>query len=191
VLFGRESVDVTTAQEPRKRGRPRTHPSWTDEFGISRAFSAHPNRNAVREVIERNADQWPYERIWPAWRDDLVTAVYEITEIIGMKPSRWHRLEVIEPRDDLMPETVLWWLDPSRFTRAARYGFERRVEAGDPHALAELSRQPLNDAEVLNLRRYEASAQRGFRDCDCLPPSFECELHADARRADDEEPGLA
>jgi hypothetical protein len=178
---------VTTAREPRKRGRPRTHPSWTDEHGVSLAFSAHPNRNAVREVIERSPDRWPSECIWPAWRADLVTAVYEITDIIGIKPSRWHRLEVIEPHDDLTPETILWWLDPWRTSRAAAYEFSRRVRAGDPSALAELTRQPLTAADLLDLRRYEASAQRGFKDCDCLPPTYECELHAAARRGDDDE----
>lgn len=180
-----------TTEEPRKRGRPRTHPSWTDEQGISRAFSDHPNRNAVREVIERNGEQWPYERIWPAWRDDLVVAVYEITDVIGIKPSRWHRLEVIEERDLLTPETVLWWLEPWRGTRAARYGFHQRVRAGDPSALVELTCIVPTPAELLNFRRYEASAQRGFKDCDCLPPTYECELHSAARLSDNEEPGPA
>jgi hypothetical protein len=119
------------SDQPRKRGRPRKHPDWIDEDGHSRALTDHPNYNAVRMVVERSPEEWPPDRIWPRWRGDLAAAVYGITEVIGIKPSRYHRLETIEPTDDLTPDTCLWWREPWVNTRRARHALARRAEAGD------------------------------------------------------------
>jgi hypothetical protein len=172
----------------RKRGRPRVHPSWIDEDGRSRAFTDHPNYNAVRMVIER--DVWPDARIYPEWRGNLVAAVYGITAAIGIKPTRYHRLETIDPDDDLTPDTCLWWREPWVNTRRARYALKRRAEAGDMGAADALVRLglPIVAHVQRTLRLSEALRQRD-RDgelCDCTR-LYECDLHALAHRAGDDD----
>lgn len=170
---------MTLVQEPRERGRPRKHPSWTDEQGNSRAFTDHPNWNVTREVLRRLP-----EAVCPAFQDH-VAFTYGVADQIGMKPCRYCRLETVEPDDLFSRETVLWWCEPWSSRRVASHAFRDHVRDGDPRARAALHRLVLSGAEDRELRRYLALAQRGFRDCDCLLPSYECDLHEAARRADD------
>jgi hypothetical protein len=182
---------VTREHQPsRKRGRPRKYTPWIDEDGVDRALSDHPNYNPVRTVVERSPELWPPDAICLEWRNDLAVAVYGVTDAVGLQPSKRHNLTTIEPGQVLGPETALWWPRPWANTRRARHALGRRAAEGvwlPAVVLSRLGREPIPHVER-TLRLNEALRQRDRCDelCDCTR-LYECDLHAAARRAGDDE----
>ncbi len=153
-----------------------------DENGISQPFSKHPNY----EITRSTRREYPAEAFCDEWQEHYDFAI-GVAAVIGTKPGKHYRLEVIEPGQQFAPDTVLWWFEQWRDTVNANRALRRRDKAGDPAARLELRQRlsPPPQSVILYLRRQEASRQRGEEPCDCTR-IYECDDHAAARRAGDD-----
>lgn len=163
----------------RGRGRRPSYDLWRDPDGNLHPFHK-VNYYVTREILRRLGP----EAVVPEWHEHQAFA-YGVADVIGLQPSKRHRLETVEPGDMFGPTTVLWWREPRRpWLR----GLSQRSRAGDEVAAAILARLATDDRASVHLRRLVAADQRLAPDevpCYCTR-ILTCEYHQSLRRAGDD-----
>lgn len=168
---------------PKRRGLPPKYPLWTDPLtGERHSLSGnhpHPNYQVCKAFQDRALDPERYYtlgyesdfRLCEAWREDIATFVYELTDEIGFRPSNHDEIKPIDPDLPIGPGNVQWRHPGWRNTRRARFAREHRARR-----VVELPSGATIPGRVVDALRHKAgceSAHLAPIDCACCSAEVE------------------